>query len=116
MRYDDLLASVGLVTPVRRGYEGPGLELLRLIHQARVAGLGDLFSPAVIAPYLDPIRKLVALELDLFRLRVDSAAARPDGSVGDLARAANGLVERLLVVVRRQLLQVAVKPRGKRRK
>ena len=108
---DALLAGLLTATHQKgvRGYRGPSLELLRVIHAARLAGLGDLFTPAVLAPYVDAVRKLVALELDLFRARLASSAARPDAGLPKLARKTDALGERLLVVLRRQLLLAAVR-------
>ena len=50
-----------------RVYEGVALDLVRIIHETRAAGMGEIFPMTVLEPYIDSIGKLVERELALFQ-------------------------------------------------
>jgi DNA-binding transcriptional MerR regulator len=103
------LEAVGLITARvaddgARGYADTDLELLRVIHETRVVGLGELFPMDVLAPYVNAIRGLVKLELDMFRHRMQSGVSLPDLPLTEIAQLAQKLGERLVILLRRKLV------------
>ncbi len=100
----DLLAAAGLSGPSADGrYRGDSLALLETLAAARRAGLGaDMLPFRILFDYVEAIRALVAVELRLFRAGVFGRA--PADRVSDLTAAATELSERLVVLLRRQLL------------
>jgi DNA-binding transcriptional MerR regulator len=113
-----MLQAVGLVAPVRGeggalGYADTDLEILRVIHETRAVGLGDLFPMDVLAPYVTAIRNLVKLEIDLFRHRVESGATMPQGMpLPEVAQLAQRLGERLVILLRRKLVVTELRGMG----
>jgi len=102
----DWLASIGLVTPKRRGkaeqYAGDDLVLLDTLQAARDAGLTrDMLPPRILESYLQAVQALVTMELGLFQSGVLS---RPGVDLTGLTEAATVLSERLVVLMRRKLL------------
>jgi DNA-binding transcriptional MerR regulator len=100
----DLLRSIGLVTPEGRDerYSGDDLALLRLLGQARKAGLAtEMLPTGILADYVKCIRALVRTELELFRAGVLPLAG---DRLADLTENATQLSEQLVVLVRRKLL------------
>ena len=87
-----------------RTYEGVPLDLVRIIHETRAAGMGDIFPMETLEPYIDSIGKLVERELSLFRERVLDGADLPDKPFDEVARNATALSERLVLAIRSQLL------------
>lgn len=84
------------------GYGGIDLRLLEIFADVRRSGLADLFPISVAEPYLQAVKRLVELEIDVFRHRV-LAAGTPDNVV-EIARQAVELGERLIVGLRAKLL------------
>lgn len=118
------LARAGLVS--RSGtYADTELEILKVVNDTRAAGLGHIFPLHVLAPYLEAVRGLVRLEIDLFRhcLAASSVAGQP---LDEVAASAASLGERLVVALRRRLLPrevqrlageiAAARRRGRRRR
>ena len=87
-----------------RVYEGVPLDLVRIIHETRAAGMGEIFPMTVLEPYIDSIGKLVERELALFQERVLDGADLPDQPFDEVARNATALSERLVLAIRSQLL------------
>jgi len=85
------------------GYAGIDLRLLDILADVRKLGLGDVFPATVAEPYLAAVRKLVELEIDIFRHRVLTAGALPM-TVPEIARHAVELGERLVVSLRAKVL------------
>lgn len=85
------------------GYAGIDLRLLDILADVRRLGLGDVFPATVAEPYLAAVRKLVELEIDIFRHRVLSASTLPM-TVPEIARHAVELGERLVVSLRAKVL------------
>jgi DNA-binding transcriptional MerR regulator len=84
------------------GYGGVDLKLLDILGDVRRLGLGDVFPVTVAEPYMAAVKKLVELEIDVFRHRVltDTTPA----NVAEIARHAVDLGERLIVNLRAKLL------------
>jgi len=84
------------------GYSGVDLELLEVLADVRRLGLGDVFPVSVAVPYMAAVRKLVELEIDVFRHR---ALAGPlPAPLPEVARQAVKLGERLVIGLRSKLL------------
>lgn len=84
------------------GYSGLDLKLLDILADVRKLGLGEVFPISVAEPYMTAVRKLVELEIDVFRHRV-LGDGTPNNIV-DIARAAVELGERLIVALRAKLI------------
>jgi DNA-binding transcriptional MerR regulator len=84
------------------GYGGIDLKLLDIFADVRRLGLGDLFPISVAEPYMSAVKKLVELEIDVFRHRV--LASGTPSNVVEIARQAVELGERLIVGMRAKLL------------
>ncbi|HEU0031572.1 MAG TPA: MerR family transcriptional regulator [Kofleriaceae bacterium] len=84
------------------GYSGVDLVLLDILADVRRLGLGDVFPVSIAEPYLAAVKKLVELEIDIFRHRV-LASGTPE-NVADVARHAVALGERLISALRAKLL------------
>lgn len=105
----DLLAELGLSIPVvpARGaayYTGPDLDIIEVIHETRERGLGDLFPMDILEPYVNSVRALVRMELELFQRRVLSGAQLPDLPLAEVTRDATDLAERLICGMRNKLV------------
>lgn len=84
------------------GYSGIDLRLLDILADVRKLGLGDLFPISVAEPYMVAVKKLVELEIDVFRHRaLDNQLAVP---LAEVAKAAVDLGERLIITLRTKLL------------
>ncbi len=84
------------------GYTGIDLELLDILADVRRLGFGELFPIAIAEPYLAAVKKLVELEIDIFRHRaLTNEVSMP---LADVAKAAVELGERLIVRLRQKLL------------
>jgi DNA-binding transcriptional MerR regulator len=95
------------------GYADTDLEILRVVHDARAAGLEQLFPMEILEPYVGAVRQLVRLEIELFRTRVQSGAALPAGlALDEIATLSARLGERLVVALRRQLVLAEVRGAG----
>lgn len=112
----DGFVAMGVVRPRRIDgelrFEGDDLELLRTLKQAREVGLSpEMLPPAILADYMRAVAELVRVELDLFqrgvlpRLRDERDAGRSFDEIASLTEHATRLSERLVVLLRRQLLQ-----------
>ncbi|MEJ7729798.1 MAG: MerR family transcriptional regulator [Polyangiaceae bacterium] len=100
------LEGLGVVAPRGRGdaavYAGDDIALLQTLGAARRAGLRpDMLPITILAPYVDAIRNLVRVELQMF---AEGVLPRADGDVGPLTEAAAVLSERLVVLLRRRML------------
>jgi DNA-binding transcriptional MerR regulator len=101
----DWLAAAGLAVPSGpdRRYTGNGLALLATLGAARDAGLSAEMLPfSILHDYLGALRALVEVELRMFRAGVLTRAG--GSNVRRLTTAATQLSERLVVLLRRQLL------------
>ena len=101
-----LLRGLGLVSPQsvdgQERYVGDDVALLRLLGQARRAGLtAKMLPPAILRDYVEALRTLVRVELQMFRAGVVPLA---DGELAPLTEIATTLSERLVVLLRRKLL------------
>lgn len=104
----DALARAGLVS--RTGpYDDTEAAILQVVHDARAAGLGEIFPLEILGPYVEAVRRLVRLEIDLFRHRMAAVGRSRDPSLEDLATAAATLGERLIVALRRRLVPEEVR-------
>jgi DNA-binding transcriptional MerR regulator len=84
------------------GYTGVDLELLDILADVRRLGLGDIFPPSVAEPYLAAVKKLVELEIDVFRHR--ALSAKLPAPLPDVAKQAVELGERLIINLRAKIL------------
>jgi DNA-binding transcriptional MerR regulator len=84
------------------GYSGIDLRLLDILADVRRMGLGDVFPVSMAEPYMVAVKKLVELEIDMFRHRVLSNGVPPN--LPEVARQAVELGERLIVGLRAKLL------------
>ncbi len=104
------LKELGLLdgTPSNDGseelFEGRDLELIRVIHETRERGLGELFPITILEPYQEALRKLVRTELDLFKRHVLAGRSLPDKPLDEITTAATELSEKLIVAIRARLL------------
>jgi hypothetical protein len=85
------------------GYGGGDLRLLDILADVRRAGLGDVFPASIAEPYLAAVKKLLEVEIDVFRHRVLSSGDLPM-PLPEIARHAVELGERLIVGLRAKLL------------
>jgi DNA-binding transcriptional MerR regulator len=110
------LAALGFGPSRGRGersvWQAADLEILQVIHETRELGLGDLFPLEILTPYTDALKKLVELELGLFRHQVLEGARLPERSLEQVARDATRLSERLIVAMRSRLLLGALRRLG----
>lgn len=98
--------SLGLITATKvdgeDSFSGDDLALLRLLGTSRRAGITrEMLPPEIVAPYIQAIRELVRVELEMFRLGVVPRAGADLVSITD---AATRLSEQLVVLVRRKML------------
>jgi len=84
------------------GYGGIDLKLLDILADVRRAGLGDVFPISVAEPYMAAVRKLVELEIDIFRHR--ALGAQLPAPLPEVAKQAVELGERLIVNLRAKIL------------
>ncbi|MBC8071052.1 MAG: MerR family transcriptional regulator [Deltaproteobacteria bacterium] len=100
-----LFRGLGVVTPLggdAERYGGDDVTLLRLLAQARRAGLSAaMLPPEILRDYVDALRRLVEVELSMFRAGVVPTAGN---QLGTLTEVATTLSERLVVLLRRKLL------------
>jgi DNA-binding transcriptional MerR regulator len=112
------MEAAGLVSPTsgergEPGYADTDLEILRVVHDARAAGLEQLFPMEILEPYVAAVRHLVQLEIELFRTRVQSGVELPAGlALDEVATLSARLGERLVVALRRQLVLAEVRGSG----
>lgn len=101
-----LFRSLGIVTPEPRGsdeiYRGDDVSLLRLLGEARRAGLSPaMLPPETLRAYVSVLQELVRVELQMFRAGVVPIAG---SDLAKLTEVATTLSERLVVLLRRKLL------------
>jgi DNA-binding transcriptional MerR regulator len=101
-----LFRSLGIVTPEPRGddeiYRGDDVSLLRLLGEARRAGLSaSMLPPETLRAYVSVLQELVRVELQMFRAGVVPIAG---ADLSKLTEVATTLSERLVVLLRRKLL------------
>lgn len=103
------LERAGLAVPDRHGmYRGDDLALLSTLGAARHAGLAaDMLPFEILGDYLVALKKLVEVELRMYRAGV-IGRARP-GEVRALTKTATELSERLVLLLRRKLLLPTLK-------
>lgn len=90
------------VEPENEVYVGDDLQLLRILGEARKAGITPSMLPAsILEPYARAIRELVRTELRLYREGVIPLAG---GDLQALTTVATRLSEQLVVVLRRKLI------------
>lgn len=90
------------VPPDHEVYVGDDLKLLRILGEARRAGITPtMLPPAILEPYARAIQNLVRVELELFREGVFPQAG---GDLKKIAAVATKLSEELVVLLRRKLL------------
>lgn len=102
----DLFIKLGIVSPVGKGdaqrFVGDDVALLKVLGQARRAGLTARMLPTEnLAEYVEAVRQLVRVELQLFQRGVIPTAG---SDLAKLTQAATTLSERLVVLLRRRLL------------
>ncbi|MCS6898706.1 MAG: MerR family transcriptional regulator [Myxococcales bacterium] len=102
----EFLQQLGLLVPdLSEGQEvfsGDDLRLLRLLGDARKAGLtARMLPPSILEPYTRAIRELVRVELQMFREGVVPLAGN---NLKELAETATRLSEQLVVILRRKML------------
>lgn len=102
----ELFESLGLVTPTHVGgvdtFSGDDLSLLRLLGTSRRSGITkQMLPPEIVGAYVNAIRELVRIELDMFRRGVIPRAGKDLAAITD---AATRLSERLVVLIRRKML------------
>ena len=107
--------SVGLVQAEERdgviGFTGDDLALLRVLGAARRAGIRpDMLPHTILEPYMRAVRDLAALELDLFEQGVSPHVDGPE-ELQRLVDVASELSERLVMVLRRKMIQAIVERR-----
>lgn len=110
--------KLGLVRPDEQdgvvGYRGDDLELLRILGTARRAGITPEMLPhTILQPYVKAVYDLAKLELELFERGVAVAAG---SNLPSIVEVATELSERLVMVLRRKMLQqiLATRPRDSR--
>lgn len=84
------------------GYGGIDLELLDILADVRRLGLGEIFPVAIAEPYMAAVKKLVELEIDVFRHRALNATL--PAPLPEVAKQAVQLGERLVVNLRAKIL------------
>jgi DNA-binding transcriptional MerR regulator len=102
----EFLRLLGLLVPeVVNGHEiysGDDLRLLRLLGEARKAGLSAaMLPPSILDSYARAIRELVRTELQLFR---EGVIPQAGDNLKGLAETATRLSEQLVVILRRKML------------
>ncbi len=102
----EFLQQLGLLVPEvidgQEVFSGDDLRLLRLLGEARKAGLtAGMLPPSILEPYARAIRELVRVELQMFREGVVPLA---EGNLKELAETATRLSEQLVVILRRKML------------
>jgi len=101
----DWLAGSRLAVPTgpEQTYTGDDLALLQTLGAARKAGISPAMLPfEILRDYLAALKRLVEVELQMFRAGVLSRAGH--AQVPGLTTAATELSERLVVLLRRKLL------------
>lgn len=101
-----LFLGLGIVAPQGTGrderYVGDDVTLMRLLAQARRAGLSAaMLPPEILRDYVEALRNLVRVELSIFRAGVVPVAGN---DLATLTEVATTLSERLVVLLRRKLL------------
>jgi DNA-binding transcriptional MerR regulator len=84
------------------GYAGIDLKLLDILADVRRLGLGEVFPISVAEPYMAAVKKLVELEIDIFRHRALSTSL--PAPLPEVAKQAVELGERLIVNLRAKIL------------
>ena len=99
----DWLAAADLAVPTDGAYRGDDLAVLQTLGAARKAGISPAMLPfEILREYLSALRRLVEIELQMFRAGV-LARAEPS-ELPALTTASTELSERLVVLLRRKLL------------
>lgn len=109
----EFFESVGLVEQVEqdgeKGFTGDDLSLLRVLGSARRAGITPEMLPyTILQPYMNAVRDLAELELELFEKGVVPHAG---DELQHLVLVASELSERLVVVLRRKMLTALARKR-----
>lgn len=102
----DMFRGLGIIQAEGTGpderYVGDDVVLLRLLAQARRAGLSaKMLPPEILVAYVDALKTLARVELSMFRASVVPTAGR---DLAKLTEVATTLSERLVVLLRRKLL------------
>jgi hypothetical protein len=84
------------------GYSGIDLDLLDILTDVRRLGLGEVFPISIAEPYFTAVKKLVELEIDVFRHR--ALEAKLPAPLPDVAKQAVELGERMIVNLRAKIL------------
>jgi DNA-binding transcriptional MerR regulator len=84
------------------GYSGVDLKLLEILADVRRLGLGEIFPVSVAEPYMAAVKKLVQVEIDMFRHR--ALSAKLPAPLPEVAKQAVDLGERLVVNLRAKIL------------
>jgi DNA-binding transcriptional MerR regulator len=95
------------------GYAGSDLVVLDVIGDVRRAGYGAVFPLTLVMTYMNAVKKLVELELELFR---EHALSQPlPVALTHVARDAMQFGERLITGLRAKVLPALLLPSGKSR-
>jgi hypothetical protein len=95
------------------GYTGSDLVVLDVISDVRRAGYGAVFPLALVMTYMNAVRTLVELELEMFRAH--ALSQQLPGALTHAARDAMQFGERLITALRAKVLPALLRPAGKNR-
>jgi DNA-binding transcriptional MerR regulator len=109
----EFFEKMGLVEAVeqdgKEGFVGDDLSLLRVLGSARRAGITPEMLPhTILEPYMNAVRELAKLELELFERGVVPHAG---DELQQLVIVASELSERLVIVLRRKMLTALARRR-----
>ena len=97
-----LIASTSDAQSGEARYAAEDLALIQVLTKAREVGIRpDMLPPEILLPYVEAVRNLVRMELQMFRMGV---LPRAEGELPQLVESATALSEQLVVLLRRKLL------------
>ena len=108
----DWLTKIGIISPGtdENGdeiFDAEDLALINVLIKARAAGIrSDMLPPDILLPYMDAIKNLVRMELQMFRMGV---LPRAEVNLPEIIEAGAELSEQLVLLLRRKLLLPTLK-------